>query len=67
MISYSTHGMHPRGVMRISVVNAAVRCRCPGAGKWIENDDTSRQSYAQRTSLRHDQLQQLGTIFVLPT
>lgn len=35
-------------------------CKCPGAGKWVENDDTSRQQYAQRTSLRHGQLQQLG-------
>jgi len=41
------------------------RCRCPGAGKWIENDDVSRQSYAQRTSLRHGQLLQLGALLSL--
>lgn len=42
------------------LIGLRCRHRCPGAGKWVENDDASRQQYAQRTSLRHGQLQQLG-------
>lgn len=34
--------------------------RCPGAGKWVENDEASRESYERRTAARHSQLQGLG-------
>ena len=27
------------------------KCRCPGAGKWVEGDGDSRASYAQRTQV----------------
>ncbi|KAL3151010.1 hypothetical protein ABBQ38_012881 [Trebouxia sp. C0009 RCD-2024] len=35
-------------------------CRCPGAGKWVESDQDSRASYAQRTQARHGQLNAMG-------
>ena len=35
-------------------------CRCPGTGKWVESDPTSRLSYAQRTVRRRSALDDLG-------
>lgn len=34
--------------------------RCPGAGKWVESDPTSRAAYADRTVQRRQALQSLG-------
>ena len=39
---------------------APVLCRCPGTGKWVESDPTSRLNYAQRTVQRRAALEDLG-------
>lgn len=35
-------------------------CRCPGAGKWVETDEASRKSYAERTHQRYEELTKMG-------
>lgn len=34
--------------------------RCPGAGKWVESDPSSRAAYAERTVQRRVALQNMG-------
>ena len=42
------------------VINQLTFCRCPGTGKWVESDPTSRLNYAQRTVQRRAALEDLG-------
>lgn len=53
--------MREGGWFRVHGISCvAALCRCPGAGKWVESDEASRESYERRTAARHTQLQGLG-------
>jgi hypothetical protein len=54
--------MLPRAIAYSGQAAGGILCvhRCPGAGKWVEKDQFSRESYERRTAVRNSQLQSLG-------